>query len=91
MPLEEDLIRRVLSLLAVKEVIEGHFVQRSGGCERRNVPSDSVAPLVGANDHRQGVPADDALDLPFQHPIARVDRLLVGWDRVDVRRGCGGR
>ena len=47
--------------------------------------------LVGAHDHRQRVPADEALDAALDVVAARHQRLLVGGDRVDVGRVGGER
>ena len=46
---------------------------------------------VGPRDHRHRVPADDALDAPLDLAIARIRRLLVGGDGVDVGRRGGER
>jgi hypothetical protein len=50
------------------------------------VSSDPVGLAVGADDHRHCVPADDALNPPFDLQIARVARLRGERNRIDVRR-----
>ena len=42
--------------------------------------------LVGADHHRHGVPAHDALDAALDLAAAGIRHLLVGVDGVDVRR-----
>ena len=48
---------------------------------------DAAFLAIGADDHRHGVPADDALDLPLDLHEAGIGRLPVGGNRVDI----GGR
>ena len=91
MPLEIDLVGRLLALLAAEKVVEGHFVQRGGRSEGGDVPPDAGAELVGADDHRHRVPADDALDAAFDLAVAGVLGLEFGGDGVDIRsRRAGG-
>ena len=42
--------------------------------------------VIGAHDHGHGVPAHDAFDPPLDLAAARVGRLLVAGNGVDVRR-----
>ena len=90
MPLEEDLVGRLRALLAAEEVVEGHFVQRGGRGEGGDMPADAAAELVGADDHRHGVPADDALDAAFDLAVAGVCGLEFDRNGVDIRRGGAG-
>jgi hypothetical protein len=55
------------------------------------VAADAVVVLVGAHDHRRRVPADVRADAPLGVLVAREPRLLLGRDRVHVRRRDGGR
>src|SRR3954470_5649368 len=74
-----------------QEVVERHFVQ---GCRRsvgRNVTANAFLQLVGADDHGQSVPADQALDAALHLLTSRKGRLLAGWNRVLVRSGGGER
>ena len=57
--------------------------------EGRDVAADAFLGLVGAHDHRRGVPADQALDAALEVRAAGHERLLVGGDGVDVG-GVGG-
>ncbi len=43
-----------------------------------------VGVLVGANDHRHGVPADVGVNLDFHVRVARVLGLMLGRNGVDV-------
>ncbi len=87
-PLDVHLVRRLPTVLAVEEVVEADLIERSRRGERGNVPADAVTFPIGADHHRHGVPADQALDLPLQSAVARVFRLMLGRDRVDI--GCRG-
>src|SRR5262245_4558621 len=46
--------------------------------------ANAVVVAIGANDHRHRVPADDAFDAPLDFAIARIGRLFVGGNCVDV-------
>ena len=70
--------RRSRVALAVEEMVEGDFIKRGGGGKSGDVAADGAVFLVGPDDHRHRVPADDALDAAFDFAIAGVDRLLVG-------------
>ena len=85
--LEIDLIAVVAALAAAaEEVVHRHFVQRGGRCVRRDVSADAVEVAIRADDHRHGVPANEALDAAFELALAGVARLLIERNRVDVRR-----
>ena len=79
------------AVVAAEEMIEADFVQRRGRGIRRDVAADALLGLVGADDHRGRVPADEALDAALEVGAAGHERLLVGGDRVDVRRVGGER
>jgi len=49
------------------------------------VAADGGVVLVGADDHDRGVPADEPADAFLEALVARIRRLLIGADRVDVR------
>ena len=88
--LEEDDVAGA-AVVPAEEMIEGDLVQRRGGRERRDVAADAFLGLVGADDHRRRVPADEALDAAFDVRAAGHQRLLVGGNAVDVRRVRGER
>ena len=90
MPLEEDLVGRLRALLAAEEVVEGHFIERGGRGEGGDMPADAAAELVRADDHRHGVPADDALDAAFDLAVARILGLEFDRNGVDIGRGRAG-
>ena len=66
--LEEDLVAHSVGVLAAEEMVEADFVQRGGAGVRREVATDSGRPIVGAQDHRHGVPADHAPDAVARSP-----------------------
>ena len=82
--LVEDLVARALAVLAAEEVVEPDFVERGRGGVRRQVPTDAGEPVVGAQDHRDGVPADDPADALLERLVTREVRFLLRADRVDV-------
>ena len=71
---------------AAEEVVEPDFVQRRGRGVGADVPAD-VRVLVRLQHHRHRVPADDALDAAFDLAVAGEGGLIVGRDRIHVRRG----
>ena len=83
-PLEIDRIARVVWSAGVEEMIEAHFEQGRAGSVGGNVPADAVALLVGPHHHGHGVPADDALDAPFDVAPPGKHRLAIGRDGIDV-------
>ncbi len=88
-PLEVDDVAVVVRALALEKVIEADLVERRGRRIGRNVPADPLIQLVGAHDHRQRIPADQALDAPFDLTAARKGRLLRRRNGIDVG-GVGG-
>ena len=97
--LEVDDVAVVVLALALEEVVEADFVQGGGRGERRDVPADAVFRLVRLDDHRQRVPADQALDAAFDLAAAGERRLLGGGMVLmygvlavnGCRTPCGGR
>ena len=84
--LVEDLVAGILAVLAAEEVVEAHLVERGCRGVRGEVTADPREPVVGAQDHRNGVPADDPADPLLQRLVTREVRLLLRADRVDVAR-----
>ena len=84
--LEVDDVAVVIVALALEEVVEPDFVER--GCRRvgRDVTADAVFELVGLDNHREGVPSDQALDPTFDLAATRKRWLIGGGNRVDVGR-----
>src|SRR5690606_12995196 len=67
------------------EMVEANVVERCGRRERGDMTTQSVVVVIGANHHRQRIPADQRTDFPLHEDIAG-QRLLVGWvDRIDER------
>ena len=88
--LEVDLVAAALGIRAAEEMMEADFIQGGNGCKGGDVAADARFHPVGPDHHGHGIPADDALDAPFDFPAARVDRLPVRRDGVDVG-GVGGK
>lgn len=51
--------------------------------------ADAVVELVGPNDHDGGIPTDETADAPLNVHIAGEERLVFGWDGVDVGSADG--
>ena len=85
--LEVDVVAGEPVVLAAEEVVEADLVEGGGAGEGGEVAADAVGVLVGLDDHDGGVPADERADPPLDVLVAREERLLLGGDRVDVRRG----
>lgn len=93
MPLDKDLIGGRMIRLSAKEMIEADFVQGGSSSEGGDMPADPGAFPVGTDHHCHRIPANKTLDSAFHGPIARVLRLGVRRNRVDIRRhgGAGNR
>ena len=76
-PLEVNDVAVAALRLRAEEMIEGNFIQRRSGGKRRDVPADAFLNFVGADDHRQRVPANQALDAAFHLLAAGKRRLLT--------------
>src|ERR1700733_14998863 len=72
--------------LGAEEVIEGDFGERGGGGEGRNMSTDTFLDLIGADDHSQRVPANQALNTPFHFLTAGKRSLVLRRNGVLVRR-----
>ncbi len=91
MPLEIYQVRPLGVVRPLEEVIETDLVERGRGGEGGDVAADGRVFLVGVDDHRHRVPADQALDAPFQLAVAGEQRLSREGDGVDVGRVGGER
>ncbi len=84
--LVEDLVAALVAVLATEEMVEADLVQRRSGRVGREVAADAGELVVGAQDHRHRVPADQPADPALHLLVAREVRLLLGADGVDVAR-----
>jgi hypothetical protein len=85
--LEENQVATVRLGGRVPEPRKADVIERGGRGEGGDVAAD-VGILVGTNDHGHGVPADVVVNLDFEVGIARVFRLLVDRNRIDVFGCC---
>ena len=74
----------------VPEVVEADLVQRGQRLERGDVAAELRGGLVGADDHRDRVPAHDRAQPALEGGVAGERRLAVGGDRVDIVGVEGG-
>ena len=84
--LDEDEVAAVLRGGRVPEVVEADLVERRRRLVAGDVPAELGGLLVGLQHRRHRVPADERAQAPLDRLVARVLRLLVDGDRVDVRR-----
>ena len=75
--LEVDQVGVGARVLAAEEVVERDLVQRRRRGVGRDVAADAVRLAIRAHDHRQRVPADEALDAALDVPVAR-KRHFIG-------------
>ena len=85
-PLDEHQVAAVTLAGRVPEMIEPDIVEGGAGGEARDVAAELAGDLVGANDHRHGVPADDGAQPPFEARDAGITFFLRGKDGIHVRR-----
>ena len=76
----------IRTVVAAEEMIEADLIQRGRRRVRRDVPANALFCLVRPHDHRRRIPSDEALDAALHIGVARHQRVLVGRNRVDVRR-----
>src|SRR6266849_8326468 len=66
-------------------MVEANFVERSGASISGDVSADVVLDAIGAHDHGESVPADEALDATLKFLIAGEKRLKAIGNSVGVR------
>ena len=88
--LVEDLVAAAALVLALEEVVEADLVQGRRRGVRGEVTADAGELVVGAQDHRHRVPADQPPDAALHLLVAGERRFLLRADGVDVA-GLGQR
>ncbi len=70
---------------ATEKMVKCNFVD--GRTTRKGADMSALAfvLIVSANDHCHRIPANDALDPSLHLSVARIRRLLGGWDGVYIR------
>ena len=84
MALDVDQVAAVRFRRRVPEMHEAGVVERRRGLEAGDMAAEFGRLLVGAQHDRQRVPADDRADPVLDRPVARMRRLSVRQDRVDI-------
>ncbi len=67
-------------------MVEADVVKSRGGLEAGDMTAQPGVFLVRAQDNRGGVPSDDGADAPLDFTIARVARLQLGRNRIQIGR-----
>ena len=70
-------------------MVVGDFVKGGTGSISGNMAAESVVFAVGIHNHGHGVPANEAFDAGLDFPVARIRRLFLCRDRIDVGRMRG--
>src|SRR5581483_8119928 len=84
MALEIHKIARLLAVPGMEEMVVAHLRQGRERCIGRNVAADTAIVFVGAYHHRHGVPPDQALNAPLDHPIAGIRDFLFHRNGIDI-------
>ena len=69
-----------------EEMIEADFEQGRRGRVGRDVAAQARAAIARLQDHRHGVPANDAFELRFQLDVTGIARLSGDAERVAIWR-----
>ena len=89
--LHEDQVAAVAVRRRVPEVVEAGLVEDRGRLVARDVAAELGGGLVRVEDRRDRVPAHDAAYSPLERLVDGMSRLVLGRDRVQVRRRARGR
>jgi len=81
--LEIDKVAGLVSVAGVEEVVEADFEDRGERLVGGDVATDAVVGLVLAGDHSHGIPANNALDAPFEGAVAGIRDFGLRGDGVD--------
>src|SRR5579864_3368194 len=84
--LEVNEVTGLFAVLGMKEVIEADFEQRGEGGKSRYVSADPGVFFVLAMDHSHRVPANQALDAPFQRAVSGIRNFLGDRNGVYIGR-----
>src|ERR1700674_7160 len=86
MSLEVDRVALEFGGASAEEMVEADFVERGGAGVRGYVAADIVLDAIGAHDHGQRVPADEALDAALEFLVAGKKWLETRGNRIGVGR-----
>ena len=87
MSLEVDHVPFPVLIACPEEMVEPYLVERGG--VGGYMSSDAIAYLVGADNHRRGVPPYDASYRALYFVVAGVRRLVLYGNGVHVMGVCG--
>ena len=83
-PLEVYLVAGMAVAGGAEKVVVADLVEGGRRGVGRDVAAEVGVVVIGAHDHGHGVPAHDALDPPLDLAAARIGRLLIAGNGVDV-------
>ncbi len=84
--LDVDEIAAMALVRGMPEMHEARLVERRRRLVARDVAAQLGGELVGPQHDRERVPADVAADMALDRPVARMRRLLIGRDGVEIGR-----
>src|SRR5580698_6199027 len=88
MALDIDEIAGKLVRGTAPEMIKADIVERRSRLKARDMTAQFGGLFVGPDDDRECIPADNRANTPLDLAIARIARLALHWDRINV--GCIG-
>ena len=84
MRLKEHQVACMTIARRAEEVIEAGLENLGDRRIARDVSAELAVRLIGANDHRQRIPADDRGDALLERQVPRIKALILERDRVAV-------
>src|SRR5437879_6263156 len=85
MALKVGLVAASLGIRTPEEVVKPDLEKGGLGGKGGDMAADPLLVLVGPDHQGHGVPADQALDAPFDFPAARERDLVLRMNTVDIR------
>ena len=83
-PLKVNHVGGAFTFPAAEKMIEPDLIERGGGRVGGDMPAETGVHPVRLHNHRHRIPADIALDPPFDLPVSRIGRFFLGGDRIHV-------
>src|SRR5689334_865168 len=84
MPLKVNHVCVIIAVTTAEKMVQSDFIKRRRRSVGGNVAANVWMKAIGLDDHRHRVPTDVALDAPLDFSIARIPRLVLARNGVDV-------